>query len=530
MSWVQACAVEEVKRKPVVFSHGSRQVALFHLDGKLFALDNRCPHEGYPLSAGSVSSDCVLTCNWHNWKFQLQDGHCVVGGDDVRSYRTRSENGSVWVDLTEPPVEETRSAVIKGLRKAFEDRDYGRLCREIARLHFHGLDPREAVRKAIVWSHNHLEYGAAETHAYAAAADWLSLADTFGQDFERQLACIAEAVDHMAHDVLRRPEFPYGKPSEKPFVKDEFLAAIEAERSPEAEGMVLRALDDGMHWHDLEKTFAMAALSHYADFGHCLIYLPKTSELIQRLGPDVERLLLPTLVRQLCYASREDLIPDFRDYTAVLASLPEPLLANDSAATDLTAPFPAKLPQTLSWLSKSLASHPVMAVYDALLTALAQSLLHYDTSYGTVFDRPVRHNVSWLGFTHGVTFSNAVRVLCSRYPELWRQGLLQMACFLGRNFRYLDPSVSAGSWRVDDSRTFLEAAHDQLLDHGIDEPVLAAHLLKTTLAVEGELPLSSARCQEALLSSLNRYLHSSIKGKHVRRAARQAIALVSRDF
>jgi nitrite reductase/ring-hydroxylating ferredoxin subunit len=51
----------------------------------------RCPHEGYPLAAGQVSpGDCVLTCNWHNWKFRLDTGECLIGGDHVRGYPDQS--------------------------------------------------------------------------------------------------------------------------------------------------------------------------------------------------------------------------------------------------------------------------------------------------------------------------------------------------------------------------------------------------------------------------------------------------------
>jgi nitrite reductase/ring-hydroxylating ferredoxin subunit len=530
MTWIRAGALADLKSKPLVLKHEARQIALFHVDGKVFAIDNRCPHEGYPLAAGSVSPDCVLTCNWHNWKFRLQDGQCVIGGDNVRSYAARVDEGQVLVDVAAPPLEETRRQVFIGLRKAFQERDYGRLCREIARLHFNGLDPKDAIREAIVWSHDRLEYGAADTHAYAATTDWLALADLFAPDFEKQLACFAESVDHMAFDSLRRPTYPYGTRSDTPFHSEGFLAAIEAERSADAEGMILRALDDGLHWADLEPTLAKAALAHYNDFGHSVIYVPKTADLIHRLGEDVERFLLPPLVRQFCYATREDLVPDFKVYAATLRSLPEPALESSASSGALAAPFPCNLPRALDWLSKCLATHPVVEVYDTLLTGVAQNLLHYDAKYGTAFDRPVQHNVSWLGFTHGVTFSNAVRVVCSKYPSLWRPGLLQMACFLGRNYHYLDPSLDTKPWQVGDRSAFLAATHEQLLDHGINEPVIAAHLLKTTLAVEAELPSASPVCQDALLAGLNRYLHSSVKGKHVRRLARHAIGLVAKDF
>ena len=51
-----------------------KQIALFDTPQGIFACNNRCPHEGYPLREGSLDDQCRLTCNWHNWKFRLADG------------------------------------------------------------------------------------------------------------------------------------------------------------------------------------------------------------------------------------------------------------------------------------------------------------------------------------------------------------------------------------------------------------------------------------------------------------------------
>jgi nitrite reductase/ring-hydroxylating ferredoxin subunit len=528
MAWIRAASLTDLLEKPLVFKHPPRQIALFKVDGRIFAIDNRCPHEGYPLAVGSVSADCVLTCNWHNWKFRLEDGQCTMGGDNVRAYPTRLDGDDVWVDLTPPPPEEMRQQILSGLQTAFNERDFERLCREIARLHFEGLDPKDAVRQAISWSYDHFEWGMWDGHAFAGAADWLSLAETFGEDFEFKLVCFAEAIDHMAFDCLRRPECPFPKPGER-FERDAFLAAVEAEQLPVVEGMVARAMADGLHWDELEETFATAVFAHYYDFGHPVIYVPKIRELLTSLGPEVERPVLLAFTRHLLFATREDLIPDFKDYEAMLRALPEPR-PGAGAGAPLEIPFAFSLKNAAAWLSDSLASHSGTEVYDALLTALAQNMLHYDTQFGTSFDRGVNDNTSWLAFTHGITFANGARVMCTKYPQFWRPALLQMVCFLGRNRHYLDENVDEDFWKVSDSTAFFLEAHERLLDHGINQPIFAVHLLKTTRAVEAELPFASPACRDALLASLNRFLHSPLKIKHVRRLARQAIALVARDY
>jgi hypothetical protein len=147
-------------------------------------------------------------------------------------------------------------------------------------------------------------------------------------------------------------------------------------------------------------------------------------------------------------------------------------------------------------LSDALENHDVATVYNALLKALARNLLYYDTKFGSSFDRAVGDSASWLGFTHGVTFSSAARILCSKYPQLWKPALLQMACFLGRNSRYVDPQLDVAAWSVSDASMFLANSHEGLLDHGVGEPIFSVHLLKTTLAVEAELPYVTPACRQ----------------------------------
>src|SRR5690606_3473788 len=63
-----------------------------------------------------------------------------------------------------------------------------------------------------------------------------------------------------------------------------------------------------------QRVMSRIALTHYGDFGHSLIYSVKTPELLQRLGPKAAAPLLESLVRGLCFATREDLIPEFHAY------------------------------------------------------------------------------------------------------------------------------------------------------------------------------------------------------------------------
>ena len=85
------------------------QVALFNVDGKLYAIGNRCAHANGPLAEGKLDGTTV-TCPWHNSQFDLCTG-TPVGGPAARpvpSYQVKAENGGVFLALPEtvqPPSE-----------------------------------------------------------------------------------------------------------------------------------------------------------------------------------------------------------------------------------------------------------------------------------------------------------------------------------------------------------------------------------------------------------------------------------------
>ncbi len=68
------CRVNELPEgegKTVVV--GKKLVAVFHHQGRYFALDDVCPHMGASLSSGYVENG-IVTCPWHAWRFRLNDG------------------------------------------------------------------------------------------------------------------------------------------------------------------------------------------------------------------------------------------------------------------------------------------------------------------------------------------------------------------------------------------------------------------------------------------------------------------------
>ena len=96
--FIRVATLEELKTARMLVVRGARYPLLVvYDDGKVFALDNRCPHLGFPLHRGSVE-DGILTCHWHHARFDLASG-CTfdLWADDVPTAAVEVRDGVVWV-------------------------------------------------------------------------------------------------------------------------------------------------------------------------------------------------------------------------------------------------------------------------------------------------------------------------------------------------------------------------------------------------------------------------------------------------
>jgi nitrite reductase/ring-hydroxylating ferredoxin subunit len=503
-----------------VVRRGGRQVLLPAAGKRIFALANRCPHEGYPLSEGTLGPGCVLTCDWHNWKFDLASGAAIVGRDPVRTYPVELRGEDIFVDLSDTPAERQRERALAGLGAAMADNDRTRMARETARLQRAGFEAREALVHAIFHVHDRLEGGM--THAHAAAADWLALSER-ATSADLRLAALLEPVGHLAWDTLGVGRFPFPT-GERDWDHAGFVAAMEAEDEAAALSYVRGALRTGMTYPDLRPALAEAALAHYADFGHSAIYVLKAGQLAQRLDGAVLAPMLEALIRQLVYARREDRLPEFRGYGAALDAWSggaKPIRAEDLAGLSVTG--------ALKRVTAS-AARPPAELFDALLGAAAWNLLHFRLDYDQAAGRKIADNVSWLDFTHALTFANAARHLCAERPDLWPRALLQLALFVGRNRPYVTADQDVAAWRVDDPTGFVREEMARLYDHGVVEPIIACHRLKVLFALEDELAAApTAPWVDVLCAGVNRYLNTPPKRHHSLRVARQARAFIAQE-
>jgi nitrite reductase (NADH) small subunit len=100
--WLDICAIDSIPlRGSRVVRSPQGDIALFRTAGdEVFALENRCPHKGGPLSEGIVH-DRKVTCPLHNWVVGLEDGQ-ATGADKgcVRSFPVRLKGGRVFLDAS----------------------------------------------------------------------------------------------------------------------------------------------------------------------------------------------------------------------------------------------------------------------------------------------------------------------------------------------------------------------------------------------------------------------------------------------
>ena len=76
-----------------------KEIAIFNVDGTLYAIDDMCPHRGGSLSEGFLESG-VVACPWHGWQFQLTSGECLTDpGICQTKYEVKIEGDDVLIGV-----------------------------------------------------------------------------------------------------------------------------------------------------------------------------------------------------------------------------------------------------------------------------------------------------------------------------------------------------------------------------------------------------------------------------------------------
>ncbi|HFH2975986.1 TPA: nitrite reductase small subunit NirD [Pseudomonas aeruginosa] len=101
MNWLDICALDEINPLGSRVVAGPKgDIAIFRAsDDQVFALDDRCPHKGGPLSQGLIYGKRVA-CPLHNWQIELESGEAVAPDQGcAHRHPVRVENGRVLLGL-----------------------------------------------------------------------------------------------------------------------------------------------------------------------------------------------------------------------------------------------------------------------------------------------------------------------------------------------------------------------------------------------------------------------------------------------
>ena len=97
--WKKLCQLDDIPRQGSrVVASASGDIALFRThDDEVFAVHDKCPHQGGPLSQGILSGQTV-TCPLHGWKIELASGEAVApDAGCARTFSVKRVGGDVWI-------------------------------------------------------------------------------------------------------------------------------------------------------------------------------------------------------------------------------------------------------------------------------------------------------------------------------------------------------------------------------------------------------------------------------------------------
>jgi len=77
---------------------GGTEIALFNINGQFRAIENFCPHKGYPLADSCLYGN-IVKCDLHGWLFDVRSGECFTAkGSSIESYDVTVEDG--WIKIS----------------------------------------------------------------------------------------------------------------------------------------------------------------------------------------------------------------------------------------------------------------------------------------------------------------------------------------------------------------------------------------------------------------------------------------------
>ncbi|AGB38013.1 Rieske 2Fe-2S domain-containing protein [Natronococcus occultus] len=410
-------------------------LALFYHEGEVRAVDNRCPHMGFPLSEGTVD-DGVLTCHWHHARFELACGDTFdPWADDVQTYPVEVRDGDVRVNPTpdreRPPAERWASRLEAGLEE-----NLGLvLAKATIGLLDAGVDYREPTATVLDFGTSYREDGwGSGLTILGCLANTIDVLEP--EDRKRALYTGARRV---ADDCVGEPP-SFDQPSfstrEVAFdrLKRWFRDCVEVRDADGAERCLRTAVAADRSAGELAELVFAAATDHpYLSTGHVLDFANKAFESLEHAGREHTDDVLASLVEPLVTAGRSDERSAWRQPVDLVALL-EDVYGGDVTETegleDLVAEAasadwepPADLQETL------LSDDPeaiVAALADAIREGAASENLASEVAHAAA-TRVAQFGTGnefadWNTVHHTFTYANAVHGATRRTDavELYR--------------------------------------------------------------------------------------------------------------
>jgi nitrite reductase/ring-hydroxylating ferredoxin subunit len=411
---IRVGTVEEVKhRGTMVIAGNDRPLAIFYHQNHIYAIDNRCPHMGFPLHRGSTY-DGILTCHWHHARFDLASGCAFdLWADDIPAYPVEIHDGEVWVTIQ---VHGANAAERwqRRLREGMEQNLRLVQAKAIIGLLDAGEPPAALLTQAGLYGVRHRQAGwSAGLTILTAMGNLLSYLRG-----EERIGPLYQGVLHVAGDSDGQPPQVLLQPLHTSNVslatlKRWFRRWVEVRDRDGAERCVLTALALGASAADMTDMLMAAATDHfYLDVGHTLDFINKSFELLQHIGWEHASSVLPSVLGHLTTAERSEernawrhpvdlvaLVHDAYDRLPALLETGQNTPWHDSAA--LVETMLGDSPQEIiTALCDSLgAGATPLALAQALVCAACRRIVQFHT----------RNEFSdWIAVLHTFTYSNAL--------------------------------------------------------------------------------------------------------------------------
>ncbi|MGC2078725.1 MAG: Rieske (2Fe-2S) protein [Xanthobacteraceae bacterium] len=417
--FVLAGSLEELKAKGRLVLHGSHRPILVIYDrGRVFALDNRCPHMGFPLERGSVE-DGILTCHWHHARFDLESG-CTfdLWADDVPIFPVELRNGKVWVKTAFGHAD-TATRWRKRLADGLEH-DLGLVIAKAVHGQLAADVPwTDIVRQAALFgAQNRDGWGVGLTILTALA----NVLPVLPED-DVYLALLQGARRVAADcdgEAPRRERAPLGSQPDPATLKRWLRRWTIVRHREAAERTLLTAISTGLPPEVLADALVTAETERaFADSGHSLDFINKAFECLDLIGWEHAAALLPTVVGQMVAARGADESTAWRQPVDLIAlcdkadsELPELFAVGRGAAcwSDHAA------------LARDLLRDDPVTIIDALKAAIRAGAAPVDLGQALAYAAALRvarfgnanEHSDWETAHHVFTYANAVHQMLKR--------------------------------------------------------------------------------------------------------------------